>query len=90
MGVSRVHLVLSSEERARFKAQAEREGRSLSEWLRRAGRARLEEAQRSRLATVEDLDGFFTDQDVAETGREPDWSEHLGVIARSRGRAADT
>lgn len=84
MGTSRVHLVLSSEERARFKAQAERDGQNLSEWLREAGRGRLAAAERSRLSTAADLDAFFAERDAAETGQEPDWDEHLAVITGSR------
>lgn len=85
---SRVHIVLSAEERARFKAQAEREGQNLSEWLREAGRGRLAAAERSRLATVADLDAFFAERDHAELGREPDWDEHLAVITGSRRRTS--
>lgn len=84
MGASRVHLVLSAEERARFQAQAEREGRSLSEWLRLAGRSRLAAADRQRLSSVEALEAFFEERDEAESGREPDWDEHLSVITRSQ------
>lgn len=84
MGTSRVHLVLSAEDRARFQAQAEREGRSLSEWLRTAARSRLEAAERPHLSSPEALDAFFDACDAGESGREPDWDEHLSVITRSQ------
>lgn len=87
MGSSRVHIVLSAEEHARFQAQAKREGESLSEWLREAGRARLAAGERARLRTPADLDAFFAERDAAEPGREPDWQQHLAVIADSRGGA---
>jgi hypothetical protein len=80
MGSSRVHIVVSAEERARFQAQAKREGETLSEWLREAGRARLAAVGRSRLRTPEDVDAFFAERNAEEQGREPDWAEHLAMI----------
>lgn len=79
-----MHLVLSAEDRARFQAQAEREGQSLSEWLRVAARSRLEATQRPRLSSIEALEAFFDTRDEEEPGREPDWEEHLSVITRSQ------
>lgn len=83
-----MHLVLSAEDRARFQAQAEREGRSLSEWLRVAARSRLEASQRPNLSSIEALESFFDTRDEEESGREPDWEEHLSVITRSQRGAA--
>lgn len=80
----RIQVVVDPEERARFRAQAEQEGRSLSEWLREAGRQRLADSARPRLATSDDLRSFFERCDRHEAGREPDWEEHLAVIRRSR------
>lgn len=81
---TRVQVVLDEEERERFRRQAAREGMSLSAWLRRAGRERLEE-QRAADAprTLEDLRAFFTECDRREQGTEPDWHEHRMVIERS-------
>lgn len=68
-----MHLVLAADQHARYRAAAEREGVSLSAWLRRAADSRLERAQR-RLDTVEDLDAFFAEIDAASSGAaEPDW-----------------
>ena len=50
-------------ERETFRAQARREGRSLSDWLREAGRQRRRAAQQARLRTPADLDAFFAELD---------------------------
>ena len=31
-----------------------------------------------------DLDRFFAERTAAETGTEPEWEQHLGVMRRSR------
>jgi hypothetical protein len=85
----RIHVVLDDRERASFKARAVAEGMSLSEWLRIAGRERLERGRPTRITTVDDLSRFFDACDVREQGREPDWVEHLRVAARSRGQATE-
>ena len=53
------------------------EGRTLSEWLREAGRQRLEESAPARLTDLDSLDAFFAECDAAEegSGAEPDWAE---------------
>jgi hypothetical protein len=84
MGTTRVHIVLSAEERAAYRAQATREGLSLSEWLRGAARRRLADEQGEALRTPEDLETFFAACDDREAGREPDWDEHLAVMQQSR------
>jgi hypothetical protein len=80
----RIQVVVDPREREAFRSQAAAEGRSLSEWLRVAGRQRLADAARSELRTAEDLERFFAACDEREDGREPDWDEHLEVIRRSR------
>ncbi len=91
MSSERVHIVMASEERAAYRAAAEQAGVSLSEWLRAAARARLEEDQARSLRTVEDLDRFFAETDAREGDEpEPDWDEHLAVIADSRRRGLPT
>lgn len=87
----RVQVVMSEEERDRFRGQARREGLSLSAWLRTAGQERLAKAfERPRMQTREALDAFFQQCDEREkSGSEPDWEEHLKVIASSR-RSADS
>jgi hypothetical protein len=85
----RIHVVLDDRERAAFQARAEAEGRSLSEWLRLAARDRLERVRPARISTPEDLASFFDACDLRETGREPDWVEHLAIAERSRGQSVE-
>ncbi|HSD29362.1 MAG TPA: antitoxin [Vicinamibacteria bacterium] len=82
--MTRVQVLLQEAEREQFRRQAEREGLSLSGWLRRAGQERLRSRQGRRLSTVRELREFFREVDAREKGREPDWEEHLAVMARSR------
>ena len=58
----------------------------LGAWLRNAARERLEKTRRTRpFESREDVDRFFQASDTAAgPGPEPDWSEHLDVIDRSR------
>ena len=84
MGNKRVHLVLAAEEHARYRAAATAEGVSLSEWLRAAADRHLADSEDDTLSTLDDLDAFFEARDRAEHGTEPDWEEHLAVIAASR------
>ena len=85
MATDRVHVVIAAEERAAYVAAAEREGLTLSAWLRAAARARLAASRDAPLDSVEELDAFFAACDEREgTRREPDWEEHLAVIAGSR------
>lgn len=87
MSSDRVHIVMAAEERVAYRAAAERAGVSLSEWIREAARARLELAESLSLDTVEDLDAFFADCDQREgDDPEPDWADHLTVMADSRRR----
>lgn len=80
---SRIHIVVDEEDKERFRRQAEREGKSLSAWLREAARARLAECRPADLDTPERLRAFFDACDDRESAPEPDWEEHLRVIERS-------
>ena len=82
--MTRVQVLLQEAEREQFRRQVEREGLSLSGWLRHAGQERLRSRQGRRLSTVRELREFFREVDAREKGREPDWEEHLAVMARSR------
>ncbi len=83
--VSRIHIVLPGPDKARYAAQAAREGKSLGAWLREAAEERLRQTRNeTRLETLEELNAFFAACDARETGREPDWEEHLRVMTRSR------
>jgi hypothetical protein len=82
---SRVQVILDDEDREAFRRQAEREGLSLSAWLREAGRRRLAERAQPRIDDVASLKAFFAglpDRDTADG--EPSWEEHLAVIEESR------
>ena len=83
---NRIHVVLDPAEKERFRRVAEREGKTLSEWLRNLARAHVEAHEaRPRLDTPEALKAFFAECDErAGGGREPDWEEHLQVIRTSR------
>lgn len=88
--MARVQLVMPAEDRERFAYQARREGMTLSAWLRAAARERLEGRQGAEpFAAAEDLEAFFRECDGLEgPAREPDWEEHLAVMAASRARGA--
>ena len=85
---ARVQLVISDEDRERFRYQARREGMSLSAWLRAAAHDRLEQNQsRKTFQSVADLEEFFRECTAREASTpEPDWEEHLRVINDSRRR----
>ena len=84
----RIHLVLPAEEKERYRAIAEREGTTLSRWIRETVRERANQYDVGRkLDTLEDLESFFQecDQLNEETeGPEPDWEEHERLIHESR------
>ena len=84
--MARVQFVIPDEDRDRFVQQARREGLTLSAWLRAAAHERLEDRQRSELfKSPEDLEKFFMACDTLESPEiEPEWGEHLNVIAESR------
>ena len=84
--MTRVQLVIPDEDHARFVRQAEREGMSLSAWLRSAAHERLQRrSASSRFRSRADLDAFFARCDALEgPDAEPDWEDHLAVIERSR------
>lgn len=56
----------------------------MSSWLRAAGRHRLAQRGSTPLDTPEAVRAFFAALPDAETGHEPDWEQHLQVIAASR------
>lgn len=82
---TRIHIVLDEAEKARYRSQADREGKSLGAWPREAAAEKLAAARSvRRLRTVGDLEAFFAECDDRETRPEPDWREHGRVIERSR------
>ena len=77
----RVQVILEEEEAARFKSEARKESKSLSSWLRDAGRMAVEAKRQKRdLATITALRKFFQDCNKKERGSEPDWEEHKRLI----------
>lgn len=82
---NRIHVLLDEAEKARYRAQAAREGKSLGAWLRAAAEERLRAAEMHRdLRSRRSLEQFFTECDQRETGEEPDWDAHREMIERSR------
>jgi hypothetical protein len=81
----RVQVIIDEAELSRFRSRARKESKSLSAWLRDAGRARLAaEGQRRLLDDASALRDFFRACDRREgEGVEPDWDEHKAVLAGS-------
>ena len=88
--MARVQLVMPDDDRDRFVNQAQREGISLSAWLRAAARERLETRQSvKQFESPEDVKEFFRSCAALEGPEtELDWSEHLRVMSESRGRGS--
>ena len=84
----RIHLVLPAEEKERYRTIAEREGTTLSRWIREAVREKATKYDVARkLDTFEDLESFFHECDQLPQGTEaaePDWEEHERLIQEAR------
>lgn len=80
---TRIHIVVDEEEKERFRRRAEREGKTLSAWLRDAAREKLRQEGPLRLDTLKELRAFFAACDAREGRAEPDWEEHRRVIEGS-------
>jgi hypothetical protein len=86
----RIHVLIDEADKARFRRQAEREGKSLGAWLREAAEEKLSNVSASRrIESVEDLDAFFAECDHREVRPEPEWADHRKVIDRSRSAGLD-
>ena len=84
----RFHVLLDEAEKEEFRRLAEREGKSLGEWLRAAARDRADAMARDeRIDSVADLDAFFQrcDRRAEGHGPEPDWDVHKAAIEASKG-----
>jgi uncharacterized protein (DUF1778 family) len=79
----RVQVLLTAEEREALRRQADREGQSLSGWIREAAIGKLDSLDQA-MASTEELRELFSARQDEELGREPDWEDHLAVIDRSR------
>lgn len=83
--MARIHFVVKETAKARYRAQAEREGKSLGRWMREAAEQKLASA-RPRLFTVEELDRFTAECDARHPpgAREPDWTEVKRMLVETR------
>ena len=80
----RVQVILDEEEVTRFKSQAMKESKSLSAWLRDAGKKMIEiNRQQQRLTDPDSLNRFFRKCNERENGVEPDWEDHKRLILDS-------
>lgn len=79
----RIQVVVDEEEAARFKSAALRDSKSLSAWLRDAGRDRLAVRRKRALDTPAELKKFFRERSRKEQGKEPDWEEQKKLILQS-------
>lgn len=77
----KVQVILKQDEAARFKAQALKESKSLSAWLRDAGKTMFEmRREKQRLNTTGSLKKFFRECNKREPGTEPAWEDHKRLI----------
>ncbi|MBW2117929.1 MAG: hypothetical protein JRH09_08445 [Deltaproteobacteria bacterium] len=80
----RVQVILDEGEMTKFKSQALRESKSLSAWLRDAGKKMLQENRKwQSLTDPVVLKEFFDKCNKKEKGAEPDWEEHKSLILES-------
>ena len=82
-------MIIPDQDRERFAHQARLEGLTFSAWMRAVAHDRLEESQRSEsFESPEQVEEFFRKCDALPDpyDYEPDWEEHLQVIAESRRR----
>ncbi len=80
----RVQVILNEEELIQFKSQAMKESKSLSAWLRDAGKKMIEiNRQQQRLTDPDSLKRFFRKCDERGNGIEPDWEDHKRLILDS-------
>jgi hypothetical protein len=83
----RVQVLMTEAERETLRREAERQGQSLSGWLRERGVETLEAGREDKkISSAADLKRFFAECRRREKEREPDWREHQRVIDASRGR----
>lgn len=84
----RLHILITRDEKERYRAIAEREGQTLSGWIRAAIRERAERyAASHHIRTAGDLDRFFHELDEHESTceeMEPDWEVHARLIDEGR------
>lgn len=79
---ARIQVLADPSDKARWREQAAREGKSLGAWIREAAEEKYVASRaRRRLRTVSDLQRFFAECDAMEgESAEPEWEEHKRVI----------
>ncbi|MCI0442076.1 hypothetical protein L0244_41065 [bacterium] len=78
----RIQVILDEEEALQFKNQARKEGKSVSSWLREAGRKILElNDSKRKLKDPASLKNFFQKINSKKDGTEPDWEEHKKLVS---------
>jgi predicted DNA-binding protein len=80
---TRVQVLLDQAEKLRLERGAKHLGRSLSAFMREAALHRLAELESKKSFSKPELKEFFKQCNKLESGREPDWHEHLQVINAS-------
>jgi hypothetical protein len=84
----RVQVILEEKDALKFRTQALRESKSLSAWLRDAGKKMLEMEAAAPLADEDSLKRFFFSCREREGGEEPDWEEHKRTIQKGYRRGS--
>jgi hypothetical protein len=84
----RVQVILEERDALKFRTQALRESKSLSAWLRDAGKKMLEIEAEVPLADEDALERFFSRCPEREGGEEPDWEEHKRTIQKGYRRGS--
>jgi hypothetical protein len=78
----RIQVILDDEEALQFKNQARKEGKSVSSWLREAGKKVIEmHASRRKLKDAASMKTFFRKINSKKDGPEPDWEEHKKLLS---------
>ena len=78
----RIQVILDEEEALQFKNQARKEGKSVSAWLRGAGKKVIELNNSQRqLNDPSSLKTFFKKINGKKEGTEPDWEEHKKLVS---------
>jgi hypothetical protein len=77
----RIQVILDQKDAIQFRSQAQKELKSLSAWLRDAGKKMLEINERKKpLSDPASLKSFFKTCKEREEGIEPDWEDYKKVI----------
>ena len=91
MRTVRVQVILSLEDRERFRREAMRQGLSLSAWIRQeAEKGLASAASRQVPGSADELQAFFDACDERESGQGPDWTDHRRAIDESTRSGANS